>query len=315
MGRALEGKVALVTGASQGGTGRAIAVRFAAEGAKVAVTARSEDGLRDTLAAIDDVGGEGLVLPADLGDPQGARTTLVSDTEEAFGPIDILVNNAMGTIFKPVDEWTLSDIDEMHQINVYAPWLLMGEVMPGMRARGRGWILNLTSSAAELPPGPPWGFVAKAGFAGYSTTKAALNRLTVTAAAETEGQGIAVNALTPGASISTDSIVASGSMARMVGEDGLEWVFEPVDAMAEAALALCTGDPDVLTGRIAYSLQLLVELDRPVHDLRGHDLVEGFQPPDLPRRIRRQWQFHRDIGGPDEQAFARSSTPLPDALR
>jgi NAD(P)-dependent dehydrogenase (short-subunit alcohol dehydrogenase family) len=221
----------------------------------------------------------------------------------------------MGTIFKPVDEWTLSDIDEMHQINVYAPWLLMGEVMPGMRARGRGWILNLTSSAAELPPGPPWGFVAKAGYAGYSTTKAALNRLTVTAAAEAEGQGIAVNALTPGASISTDSIVASGAMARMVGEDGLEWVFEPVDAMAEAALALCTGDPDVLTGRIAYSLQLLVELDRPVHDLRGDDLVEGFQPQDLPRRIRRQWQFHRDIGGPDEQAFARSSTPLPDALR
>jgi NAD(P)-dependent dehydrogenase (short-subunit alcohol dehydrogenase family) len=313
MGRALQGKVALVTGASQGGTGRAIAVRFAAEGAKVAVTARSEDGLRQTLAAIDDVGGTGLALRADLGDPEGARTTLVADTEQAFGPVDILVNNAMGTIFKPVDEWTLADIDEMHQINVYAPWLLMGQVMPGMRARGRGWILNLTSSAGELPPGPPWGVVAKAGYAGYGATKAALNRLTLTAAAETEGQGVAVNALTPGAAISTDAIVASGAIARMAGADA-EWVFEPVDTMGEAALALCTGDPDVLTGRIAYSLQLLLELDRPVHDLRGEQLVEGFQPADLPPRIRRQWRFHRDVGGPDEHAFDRSSTPRPATL-
>jgi NAD(P)-dependent dehydrogenase (short-subunit alcohol dehydrogenase family) len=314
MGRALEGKVALVTGASQGGTGRAIAVRFAAEGARVAVTARSEEGLRQTLAAIEDVGGQGLVLPADLGDPNGARTSLVERTEAAFGPIDVLVNNAMGTIFKPVAEWTLADIDEMHQINVYAPWLLMGQVLPGMRARGRGWVLNLTSSAAELPPGPPWGFVAKAGYAGYSTTKAALNRLTLSAAAETEGQGVAVNALTPGASISTDAIVASGAMKRLVGSDDVEWAFEPVDAMAEAALALCTGDPEVLTGRIAYSLQLLVELGRPVHDLRGQALVDGFQPADLPSRIRRQWQFHRDIGGPDEGAFDRPSTPRPPTL-
>jgi NAD(P)-dependent dehydrogenase (short-subunit alcohol dehydrogenase family) len=314
MGRALEGKVALVTGASQGGTGRAIAVRFAAEGAKVAVTARSVDGLRETLAAIEEVGGTGLALPSDLGDPEGARTTLVEETEAAFGPVDVLVNNAMGTIFKPVDEWTLADIDEMYQVNVYAPWLLMGQVMPGMRARGRGWILNLTSSAGELPPGPPWGVVAKAGYAGYSSTKAALNRLTINAAAEAEGHGLAVNALTPGAAIATDAIVASGAIARMAGEDAIEWVFEPVDTMAEAALALCSGDPDVLTGRIAYSLQLLLELDRPVRDLRGEELLEGFQPPDLPRRIRRQWQFHRDIGGPDEHAFDRSSTPRPPAL-
>jgi NAD(P)-dependent dehydrogenase (short-subunit alcohol dehydrogenase family) len=314
MSRGLEGKVALVTGASSGGTGRSIAVRFAAEGAKVAVTARSEDGLRETLAAIEDVGSVGLVLPADLGDPDGGRTTLVEATEATLGPIDILVNNAMGTIFKPLAEWTLADMDEMQQINVWAPWLLMGQVLPGMRARGRGWILNLTSSVAELPPGPPYGPVAKAGYAGYATTKAALSRLTLVAAAETEGQGIAVNALTPQASIATPAITRSGYIQALVGSDDVSWVFEPVDTMAEAALALCSGDPDVLTGRIAYSLQLLLELDRPVHDLRGEELVPGFQPADLPPRIRRQIEFHRVVGGPDALAFNRPSTPLPAAL-
>jgi hypothetical protein len=94
----------------------------------------------------------------------------------------------------------------------------------------------------------------------------------------------------------------------------VSWVFEPLDAMAEAALALCSGDPDVLTGRIAYSLQLLLELNRPVFDLRGEELVPDFQPPDLPPRIRRQIEFHRSFGGPDEHAFDRPSTPLPAAL-
>jgi NAD(P)-dependent dehydrogenase (short-subunit alcohol dehydrogenase family) len=314
MGRSLEGRVALVTGASSGGTGRAIAVRFAAEGAKVAVTARTEEGLRETLAAIEDVGSSGLVLPVDLGDPDGGRMELVAATEAALGPVDIVVNNAMGTIFKPIADWTLAEMDEMQQINVWTPWLLMGQVLPGMRERGRGWILNLTSSAAELPPGPPYAPLASAGYAGYATTKAALSRLTLAAAAETEGEGIAVNALTPQASISTPVIVASGYVEALAGGDA-SWVFEPVETMAEAALALCSSDPRELTGRIAYSLQLLLELQRPVYDLRGASLVPDFQPIDLPPRIRRQIEFHRSIGGPDERAFDRPSTPLPASLR
>ena len=314
MGRSLEGKVALVTGASSGGTGRSIAVRFAAEGAKVAINARSEAGLRETLAAIEDVGSAGLVLPADLSEPDGGRMALVEKTEAAFGPIDILVNNAMGTIFKPVAEWSLADMDEMQQINVWAPWLLMGQVLPGMRERGHGWILNLTSSAAEFPPGPPYGPLAKAGYAGYGATKAALSRLTVAVAAETEGQGIAVNALTPEASIATPVIVASGYLEALTGWEDVSWLFEPVDSIAEAALALCSGDPDVLTGRIAFSLQLLLELDRPMYDLRGERLVPGFQPVDLPPRIRRQIEFHQTYGGPQELAFNRPTTPMPAAM-
>jgi 3-oxoacyl-[acyl-carrier protein] reductase len=85
MGRSLEGRVALVTGASEGGAGRAIAGRFAAEGAKVVITAPNEDGLLEMRALIGDVGSTGLVIPADFGDPHGPRTTLVERTEAEFG--------------------------------------------------------------------------------------------------------------------------------------------------------------------------------------------------------------------------------------
>ena len=86
--------MALVTGASKGGTGTAIAVRLAAEGARVAITARSVDGLERTRARIEEAGGKCLVLPSDLSDPHGARTELVARTEAELGPVDILVNNA-----------------------------------------------------------------------------------------------------------------------------------------------------------------------------------------------------------------------------
>jgi NAD(P)-dependent dehydrogenase (short-subunit alcohol dehydrogenase family) len=314
VGRSLEGKVALVTGASQGGTGRAVAIRFAAEGAKVAITAPELEGLEITLAAIEDVGATGIVLPADLGDPEGARTTLVADTEAAFGPIDVLVNNAAASLFKPVEDWTLEELDYVQQVNVWAGLLMVGQVLPGMRERGQGWILNLTSSAAEVPPGPPYGWLAKAGYGTYGVTKAAINRLTSIEAAENEGRGVAVNALTPQAAIATTEVMASGAVAEMGGEGDTSWIFEPVDTMAEAALALCTGDPAELTGRIAYSLQLLVELDRPVYDLTGTRLVEGFQPADLPAQIRRQYGFHVTSGGPDMLSLRRPSTPLPEVI-
>jgi NAD(P)-dependent dehydrogenase (short-subunit alcohol dehydrogenase family) len=315
MGRSLEGKVALVTGASRGGTGRSVAIRFAAEGAKVGITARSEDGLQETARRIEELGGSVLVMPCDLGDPRGGRDTLVVRTEEAFGPVDVLVNNAVGALMKPVEDWTLEELDFYQQVNVWAPWLLMAAVLPGMRARHRGWILNLTSASAELPPGPPFLHVARDGYSSYGATKAAINRLTVAAAAETEGAGIAVNALAPQATIATPSVLASGVIEAAAGGDDIMHLFEPVETMAEAALALCSGDPDVLTGRIAYSLQLLVELDRPVYDLTGTELMDGVQPADLPGKIRGQIEFHHTTGGPHRSAFDRPWTPMPQSIR
>ena len=313
--RSLEGMVALVTGASEGGTGRSTAVRFAAEGAKVAITAPNEDGLLETLAMIEDVGSTGLVMPADFGDRDGVWRTLIERTEAQLGPIDVLVNNAVTALMQPVEMWTLEELELTQQINVWVPWMLMTQVLPGMRERGRGWILNLTSSAGELPPGPPYGAIAKMGYAGYGANKAAINRLTTAAAAETEDEPIAVNALSPQITIGTPSVMAGRVMEEILGTDDVSYTLEPPAAMAEAALALCTGDPMVLTGRIAFSLQLLLELERPVYDIRGEELMPGVQPADLPEKLRRQFAFQREYGGPDVTTFNRPSTPLPEVLR
>jgi NAD(P)-dependent dehydrogenase (short-subunit alcohol dehydrogenase family) len=308
VGRILEGKVALVTGASKGGTGTGVAVRFAAEGAKVGITARSEEGLQETLAQIEAVGGEGLVMPCDLGDPDGGRSTLVARTEEAFGPLDILVNNAVAHTLKPVHEFTIPELEWYQQVNVWAPWEAMIQVIPGMRERGRGWILNLTSFSGELPPGPPFALKARDGSSMYGATKAALNRLTVAAAGENEGV-VAVNALTPQIAILTP-VIAQGS--QYVTNTS---IMEPVATMAEAALALCSGDPAVLTGRIAYSVQLLLELQRPTHDLTGTELVDGWQPADLVGHLKTDLAFHAENGWPDAFDFHRVHTPFPPVLR
>ncbi len=298
------GRVALVTGASQGGTGTAIAVRLAAEGARVAITARTVAGLEETRGRIEAIGGECMVVPLDLSDPNGGRRELIARVEAELGPLDILVNNAAVNGYVPFDQATEDDVERCFQVNVWAPWELMKAAVPGMRARGRGWVLNLTSFAAELPPGPPFptNRPATGGFQ-YGASKAALNRLTVAAASECHGHGVAVNALTPQAAIATPHLVAAG----WINEE----MFEPLDTMAEAALALCSGDPAVLTGRIAYSLQLLVELARPVHDLHGEHLVEGWQPQDLPAVIARQEANLAKQGWPDAYVFGRVHSPRP----
>ena len=280
MAGACEGRVALVTGASRGGIGTAIAVRLAAEGARVAVAARGREGLDEARAQIESVGSTGAVFVVDLSDVDGARNTLIADVEAALGPVDILVNNSAMGGYKAFEKWEHGQLRTMLEVNVLGPWLLAQHALPAMRAEGRGAILNISSASAELPTGPPFSTAApaRAGSA-YGSTKAMLNRWTASLAAETYGEGIVVNALSPQAAAATPDLV------------GNEWFpkvyFEPLDTMAEAALALCTG-PDDLTGRIAYSLALLVELDRPVCDLTGTELLEDWQPGDIPAKIAAQ---------------------------
>jgi len=132
-GPACEGRVALVTGASEGGTGTAIAVRLAAAGAKVAVTARTVSGLEETRRRIEAIGGECLVLPADLSDPAGGRRGLVSRAEAELGPLDILVNDAYVPGPGAFDETTAEALETTLQVNFLGPWELMKAAVPGMR--------------------------------------------------------------------------------------------------------------------------------------------------------------------------------------
>jgi NAD(P)-dependent dehydrogenase (short-subunit alcohol dehydrogenase family) len=300
----VQGRVALVTGASRGGIGSAIAVRLAAEGARVAISGRSEKGLAACAEEIRAVGGECVVLPADLADPAGARTRLVADAGSALGPLDILVNSGATNGYKPFTQWSREEILAMYEINVFAPWALMNDAVPGMRERGRGWVVNLTSFAGEMPWGPPFPrSVVSRGGAAYGSSKAALNRLTTAVASECEGR-VAVNALTPQAAART---------RRLAKGSGIEEIlFEPLETMAEAALALATADPGKLTARIAFSLQLLLELRRPVRDLRGGALVPGWQPDDIAAVLERQSARHTDLGWKNAYEFGRPHSPSPE---
>src|SRR6478609_5522092 len=157
MGDALAGRVALVTGASRG-IGAAIASRFAAEGAAVAIVARSlEPGsgghlagsLRETADAIAEAGGTAIPIVADLSDPACDRAAIVAAAEAALGPVDVLVNNAAACFYLSIDETSERRLRVAYEVNVITPYLLTKAVVPAMRERGGGWILNLTSAIVD----------------------------------------------------------------------------------------------------------------------------------------------------------------------
>jgi NAD(P)-dependent dehydrogenase (short-subunit alcohol dehydrogenase family) len=293
--RACEGRVALVTGASRG-IGRALALRLAAEGADVAICSRPKPGFeqlgtleqaRDEIAGF---GGRVVALPFDVGRTDPPRAALIDQVEEQLGPIDILVNNTAAGTFRPFMDWTDSAMAKTLELNFWAPWHLIRRVLPGMRERGFGWILNVSSQTATLPEGPPFPSTHPSTEGTmYGGTKAFMNRWTASLASELHGEGIAVNTLAPEAAAATELLVEYSDLPADL--------YEPLETMAEAGLALCSGDPGVLTGQIVTSLELLVRLDRPVRDLSGATLVHDWQPADLPPRIELMRQHARGARG------------------
>ena len=264
MGRALDGKVAVVTGASRG-NGAEIARRFAAEGARVAVAARTVEAgqsrlagtITETVREIEQAGGEAVAVAMDLSRPED-RERLVVETEQRLGPIDILVNNAAVTYFKPATQFDLRRYDLMFEVQVKAALQLVQLVVPGMRERGNGWILNISSRAALHPAIPPSQAAATGAGTVYGMCKAAIERMSTGLAAELHSAGIAVNALSPRKVVPTPGTLFHGLTTE--GDPRSE----PAAVMAAAALALCGGTPHFLTGRIAYSSDLLTELGLPI---------------------------------------------------
>ena len=274
---ACEGMTAVVTGGSRG-IGRAAALRLAHEGADLALVARDVDGnrlgrsLAETVAEVQAVGVRAVAIAANLADPAFARSQVIEQAQAALGPVDILVNNAAMSVFRNVIEWTPAKLRSMWEINVMAPWELVTAVVPGMVERNRGWIVNISSGVGEPDS-------ARAGGAAYGGTKAMFDQMTRCLALELDGTDVTVNTVSPQAAARTEFVNQLVDQGAMQPE-----ITEPLEAMAEAILALATA-PTFARGMVMRDLDLLDHLGVAVRTLDGTAVLEGYDTDDLPLRI------------------------------
>ncbi len=276
----LSNRTALITGASRG-IGLAIARRFAAEGAAVVLCASrwgAHGNLRGTLEGavqlIQDAGGRAAGIACDLSQAD-ARADLVQQAAAPFGPVDIIVNNAAASKMRLPSETPTRERSWMFDVNVNAPIDLAQQALPGMRERGCGWILNISSSTASQPVVPYRDSqIAAHVICAYGATKAALDRYTQGLAHEVASAGIFVNTLAPEAIVLTSGAEYVRDIARRNPD-----MAEPVEVMAEAALELCRGRH---VGCVSYSRRLLHSLGLPVKSLDGQTILgDAFLAADL----------------------------------
>lgn len=164
-----------------------------------------------------------------------------------------MVNNAAVTFLLPIDSFPEKRFKLMIETQVWGAIDLAQQVIPDMRQRGSGWILNISSRAAVKPVGPPFeAWFATGNSSVYGLCKAALERVSLGMAAELYADNIAVNTLAP-----WDNVITPGAGAHDLLEG---FVIESEEIIAQAALELCSGQPKRLTGRVAYSQALLAEM-------------------------------------------------------
>jgi 7-alpha-hydroxysteroid dehydrogenase len=279
----LEDRVAVITGASRG-IGRAIAIAFAAEGARVAVVARTEaqwdarmpGSIHETVRDIRAAGGAATAIAADLANPDEVDT-VIERARSALGPIGILVNNAALTI--PGRPPTAPRIGASHkspaqrsaprqsgplrdsflsfplkgfrlhlEIGLFAAYRLMQCALPDMIEAGRGGIVNISSLAGFIPGEGPYQHPGAPGPIAYGGNKAALHHLTQSVAIEMQAHGIAVNALSP-----SEPVFTPGNLVAAAGET--DWASP--EEFAEATLRVAVTDPQVTTGQLLWSDDVL----------------------------------------------------------
>ena len=245
----LQNRVALVTGGGRG-IGRAIALAFAEEGARVAVTARSTAEVDEVVATSRKRGGQALALTADLSDGAAPRR-VVQQVVDVFGPVEILVNNAgVGSSAnpKPLIEFDDDFWELTMRLNLTAPYLLSKAVLPAMLAKRWGRVINVASINGKM--GALHG-------AAYAASKHGLLGLTRTLAMEMAKDGITVNAICPGPvrTAMNDKRIAYDAQRRGVPVEELEATLTPMgrrlepDEVAPLAVYFASDESQMVTGQ------------------------------------------------------------------
>ena len=243
----LDGQIAVITGSGRG-IGRAIALAYAREGAKLALAARSETELQETVSAVSELGAEAIAVRTDVTSQEDTER-LAHRVVERFGRIDVLVNNAGNS--GPVGPLHVNDIaDWVNTINVNltGTFLVCRAVIPVMLERSGGKIINLSGAGATN---------AWSNMSAYCSSKAAVVRLTEVLAQELDGKGITVNALGPG-SVHTSMW---DKMTEQAAQAGADFIYQlglrvtsgggaSIDECAELAVWLASSESGELTGRL-----------------------------------------------------------------
>lgn len=241
----LKDEVAIITGSGRG-IGRAYALRFAEEGAKVVICDINISGLDKVAREIETMGGEVLAVRSDVSD-EASVGELVKRTKERFGKIDILINNAAtycGIGFKPWDSWMAEDWDRIFAVNVRGSWLCLKAVVPHMIAQGKGKIINIASSTVDI---------GLQSLLPYTCSKGAVMTLTRAMARALGRHNINVNCISPGYTLSEASLEMPDKVAEQddmaVRVRCLRRPEYPEDLVG-TAIFLASQDSDFITGQI-----------------------------------------------------------------
>jgi len=258
----LDGKSIIVTGASRG-IGAEIARLFAAEDGRVICAARTlregdhqfEGSLESTVKTIREAGGEATAVAVNISEPEDCQK-LVQAARDAYGPVDVLVNNAALTYFVPVKDYPLNRWMRSWAVNFHAPFILSQLVLDEMIARHSGSIVNISSGAAIGPGRGPYGNDPRwlGGGTCYGAEKAALERFTQGLAAEVYQYGVSVSCVSPSQVVPTPGTVHHRLVRGLDDPQG-----EHPQLMAKAALLLASEPAEKVSGLVTYSQVILKE--------------------------------------------------------
>jgi 3-oxoacyl-[acyl-carrier protein] reductase len=247
MSPVLEGKVAIITGAGRG-IGRAFALRFAQEGAKLLLPDISLERAEDAVKEIKAKGGEAVAMRADISDENETKK-MAGKVMQQYGKVDILINNAAiwyGLEITPWDGWTVEDWDRIFDVNVKGTWLCCKAVAPLMIKQSKGKIINIASGVAKAPVAKFW--------LPYSCSKGAVYTLTHALARALGPSGINVNAIAPGHTVTEATLAQRDSEKAFkigISERAIQRREEPAD-LEGTAVFLASAESDFITGQVIY---------------------------------------------------------------